>query len=225
MRRLIFAVALAAVGGCWSPAFADFIDFSQFGTTGTSVASGATGTTAGGVTFTISNGGSGFTEYCEDKNRQCDGGSYTWAGEFYKDEVILFSAASGTVTIDFSTPITSLVDLQAQANNYGAFTETLTAYDGSTVVATDSADWFNSVSDTTYGEGTIPKLSVYYALGITSITIGTTNDGGGFALGGVGGEGNITPGAPEPSTWAMMALGFAALGFAGRRSLRRAAVV
>ena len=28
---------------------------------------------------------------------------------------------------------------------------------------------------------------------------------------------------PEPSTWAMMALGFVALGFAGRRAARRAA--
>jgi hypothetical protein len=34
---------------------------------------------------------------------------------------------------------------------------------------------------------------------------------------------NVTPGIPEPSTWAMMLLGFAALGFAFRRSRRKAA--
>ena len=43
---------------------------------------------------------------------------------------------------------------------------------------------------------------------MTSIVIDTTNDGGGFALGET----------PEPSTWAMMAIGFAGLGLLGYRS-------
>jgi hypothetical protein len=129
------------------------------------------------------------------------------------------------VTIDFSKPITSLVDLQAQANPGGAFTETLDAYNGATLVASDTADWYNGISGPP-GEGTIPKLSVAWAAGITSITISTTNDGGpfgGLALGGIGGVNNS--GIPEPSTWAMMALGFVGLAFAGRRARRSAPAI
>jgi hypothetical protein len=38
-------------------------------------------------------------------------------------------------------------------------------------------------------------------------------------------EGTITPGVPEPSTWAMMALGFVGLGFLGYRSSSKAASI
>ena len=34
-------------------------------------------------------------------------------------------------------------------------------------------------------------------------------------------QGSVALGTPEPSTWALMALGFAGLGFAGLRSSRR----
>jgi hypothetical protein len=37
--------------------------------------------------------------------------------------------------------------------------------------------------------------------------------------------GGVTATAPEPSTWAMMVLGFAGLGFAGYRRTRKAAAV
>jgi hypothetical protein len=38
-------------------------------------------------------------------------------------------------------------------------------------------------------------------------------------------DGSMTAVVPEPSTWAMMLLGFAGLGFAGYRSSRRAGVI
>ena len=37
--------------------------------------------------------------------------------------------------------------------------------------------------------------------------------------------GGVTATAPEPSTWAMMILGFAGLGFAGYRKSRKAAAI
>lgn len=218
MRALWFGtVALVALAA--SPANADFINFAQFGPTGTALGSPTTGTTVGGVPFSISDtGNAGFTEFCEDKSRLC-APTFTWAGEFFLDEVILFNnGAVSPVDLSFATPITSLTDLQAQSNAPGAFTETLTAYDGSTVVDTDSADWTNGVSGPP-GEGTIPTLSVAFAGGITSISISTTNDSEGFALGGIGGVNNS--GVPEPSTWGVMAIGLAGLSLAWYRGRRK----
>lgn len=40
----------------------------------------------------------------------------------------------------------------------------------------------------------------------------------------IGGGGTTTPGTPEPSTWVMMIMGFAGLGFAGYRGSRKTAV-
>lgn len=221
MRNLCLGtVALAAVMA--SPAHADFINFAQFGPVGTAVANGAVGTTLSGVHFGITDSGAAFTEYCESKARTC-AATDTWAGEFYANEVILFdNFGAGPVKISFTSPLTSLTDLQAQANDYGAFSETLDAFNSiGTMVNSDTAAWFNSTSNLTYGEGTIPVLGVA-AASIAYVTVITTNNGGGFALGGVGGVGNPGgPTIPEPSTWAMMVIGLAGLGFARYRGLWR----
>jgi hypothetical protein len=48
--------------------------------------------------------------------------------------------------------------------------------------------------------------------------------GGDFtSLGFTGGGFNGIPGVPEPTTWAMMLLGFAGIGFAGFRRTKRSA--
>jgi hypothetical protein len=222
MRNLCLGtVALAALVA--SPAHADFINFALFGPTGTAVGSPGSGTTSNGVPFTISDSGNaGFQELCEDKTRACGPAADTWAGEFYLDEVILFNdSASSPVTITFATPITSLTDLQAQAENGGPFTETLDAFNGTTLVASDSAAWDNGGGGPP-GEGTIPKLSIDFAGGITSVTISTTNDDSGFALGGIGGVNNTIP---EPSTWALTIIGLAGLGFARHGGSRRTAAL
>jgi len=52
---------------------------------------------------------------------------------------------------------------------------------------------------------------------LTSASDDTAND---FAIGAV----SLETAVPEPSTWAMMLLGFAGLGFAGYRASRRTAV-
>ncbi|HXA38151.1 MAG TPA: PEPxxWA-CTERM sorting domain-containing protein [Phenylobacterium sp.] len=200
------AVALAALA---APAFADSIDFAQFGPVGTNVANGATGLTFDGVTFTINGPNSGFTEYKEGTN---------WNGEFAHGETILFDGfGSGGVTIDFGTAVTSILHLEAQANLSGAYTATMTAFDGLTNLGSVS---YNANNDLV-SEGTIPYLD-FSAPSITRVVVTTTNDGEGFALGGTGGVGNAPPGVPEPATWAMMLVGFGGLGAVLRTRRRHA---
>jgi hypothetical protein len=126
------------------------------------------------------------------------------------------------VTIDFASPIASILHLEAQANDYGSYTASLTAFNGATNLGTVSYNAFNDL----FSEGSIPYLD-FSAPAITRIVIATTNDGAGFALGGTGGVGNEPPGVgaggvPEPASWAMMLIGFGGLGGA-LRSRRRAA--
>jgi hypothetical protein len=202
------ATALAALMA--APAFADSIDFAQFGPEFTSIANGATGLTNGGVSFTIFSPNGGFEELKEGSS---------WDGEFANGETILFdNEGSGEVEIDFATAITSILHLEAQANDFGAYTATLSAFDGATLLGSVSDNAFNDLTS----EGSIPFLNISGAH-ITSIRIGTTNDGAGFALGGTGGVNNAPPGVPEPATWAMMLLGFGGLG-AMLRTRRRAGV-
>jgi hypothetical protein len=217
MRSLCLgAVALAAVAA--SPAHADLINFAQFGAPGTTVGSPGSGTTSNGVPFTISDtGNAGFVQNCEDKTRACAPAADTWVGEFALDEDVLFNnGASSPVTINFATAITSLSNFQAEPDNGGPFTETLDAFNGTTLVASDSAAWVNGGGGPP-GEGTIPQLSVDFAGGITSVTISTTNDSSGFAVGGIVSANNTIP---EPSTWALAIIGLAGLGFARCRGSR-----
>jgi hypothetical protein len=83
--------------------------------------------------------------------------------------------------LTFFEPITSLT-LAAQANNFGAYTETIKA--SNTVIsdfpiATASADLFNDLTS----EGTVRFLTVVGS-GINFVEITTTNDSFGFALAG-----------------------------------------
>ena len=208
MKNFLFgAAAIFALAGA-APAFADSIDFAQFGAPGSTFGSPLVGTTNGGVSFSVASPAGSFSEYLEDATRSYD---YSWAGEFAKGETILYdNGGSGAVTIDFATPVTSVLDLEAQANNYGAYTATLIAYDGTTELGSVSYDAFNDAGNAGV-EGTIPNLN-FSASAITSIVIGTTNDSYGFALGGTGGFNNPVPGAPEPGTWALMFGGIAMIG-------------
>ena len=187
-----------------APAFADSIDFAQFGAEFTNVANGATGVTNGGVNFTIFGPGANFTEYQEGSG---------WAGEFANGQLILFDGGPGAVTINFATAINSIQHLEAQANLVGAYTATLTAFAGLTNLGSVSYNSMNNLGP----EGSIPYLD-FFGAGITSITISTTNDGAGFALGGTGGRDNAPPGGvPEPASWALMISGFGLAGAALRR--------
>lgn len=207
-KKIVLGVAMTsavALGvGCTGSAMADTINFGQFSGT---VANGSTGVTTGGVSFTITGPGSGFQVLQQD---------VTWAGNFPNNTPVLFDGyGAGSVEIDFSSSITSISKIAIESNEYGSFVGTLNAYNGSTLLGTSTV---NGVSADI--PNTAPAFD-FSGLGITRIVISTTNDGEGFGLGGVGGQGGYVGGVPEPSTWAMMMLGFAGLGFMGYRRTRK----
>lgn len=210
MKKYLAAAAAVIALGCVGAAHADNINFAQFGADGTGLGNSVTGTTTGGVGFTLIGPGSGFTIL-----GQCPGPpACGWSGNFPNATSVLYdNGVSGPVTIDFNTPISSISELGVEANLFGPYTATLQAYDGMTLVGTDTV---SSVS--AYAPGTVVSFN-FSSPTITSIVISTTDDYEGFGLGGSGGTGGYD--VPEPATWAMLLVGFGAIGAAMRSSRRR----
>jgi len=199
--------------GAGLAAKADMLDIPQFLPDGTINAS-PSGTTIGGVTYTVIGPNEDFTTFVEGTD---------WNGEFTIGQAILWdgrlavygpgSYGPGSVTIEFSSGISSLT-LAAQALDYGPYTETMWAYSGLTLVDVVGASAFNHMDDALYA-GTVPYLTVT-GNDITSVVVATTNDGAGFAIG------DAVP-VPEPSTYALMLVGFGLIGFVAYRRSRNGA--
>ena len=189
-----------------APAMADTINFGQFGAEGSSVSDPTSGVTADGVHFTISGPGAGFTVLKEGSS---------WAGEFATGTPLLFDNKSpGAVTITFASPLSSLTSLSIQDNLTGGYTAFVGVYSGATFINTFQYAAVNNLGP----EGSIPSFDIPVS-GFDKLIITTTNDGFGWALGGVVGSF-----VPEPGTWTLMLLGFGALGVALRARRRHAAV-
>jgi PEP-CTERM motif len=204
MKRGLLAAISAATMAFTVPAFADSINWGQWGYV--AVVGSLSGVTADGVAFTITSPGTGFEVLQQ---------GVSWFGIFPTDAPVLFDGdTSGDDSITFATPITSLT-LAAEADLYGAFNEYMYAYDASSTLV-DAENVLGLTS--TYAPGTETFFTVA-GPGIVTINVGTSNDSLGFGLG--GGSVSIVP---EPSTWAMMLLGFAGLGFAGYRKAKASAV-
>jgi len=201
---ILFAAGLAIAA---APAFADTINFGQFGSEGTSVADGASGVTTGGVDFTVTGPGNGYTIYDESP-------AGDWNGQFVSGTPLLFdNSTPGAIDINFATPISSITGIALQDNYFGAYTATLTAYNSSDV---ELGSVTYSSNNEGVGSGPIPTFD-FSSAGISEIVFTSTNDGLGAALGGVGG-------VPEPATWALMLTGIAGLGAAMRFGRRKAAI-
>jgi hypothetical protein len=144
-----------------------------------------------------------------------------------------------TATFDFSTSKSEALDLYLgsdnSANSAGnAFDNlelqvvNLTAQKdlaSFTFTGLSGAEKFFSqdpVSLGTFGVGS-QSIEVEYSLGYNSGTSAVPGDGFGFTYALVDPRSRLA--APELSTWAMMALGFAGLAFAGYRRSRKAAVL
>jgi hypothetical protein len=137
-------------------------------------------------------------------------------------------AGTGVNTITFSQPITDpVMGIWSLGNggddaNYtfsGAEPFTIIAggpseeYGGSSIVPNGGADSVTGAE----GNGTLQFVGTY-----SQITFTNTNfeNWYGFTLG-VDGLAPPPPAVPEPSTWVMMLVGFAGLGYAGYRASRR----
>jgi len=207
VKMLTIAAPLALLSVGIVPAFADSIDFAQFGTAFTSESNSITGTTNDGVSFTMTGPGAGFTVLVEPTS---------WGGEFATGTCLLFdNRASGAVTIDFATPISSITDLGLEDNYYGGFSATLTAYDGATLLGTDS---YSSVS--AFSPGTLPSFT-FTSPSITAIVLTSTNDGRGVGIGGTTTSSFPQVDAPEVDAPEPMTLALFGAGLAGLGAMRR----
>ena len=209
MRSLMLGMAITVAGLVFAvaPAQAESFSFGDFFFAGQTAANGFSSVTDQATPYSASGPGAGFT-FLQQGGSGADG----WAGDFKPDVLVLYDdGASGAVTIAFSSPVDSITGLAAEPKLGGAYTATLTAFDGGALLGSSS---YSSVSGK--GEGTISYFD-FSAPGITSIVISTTNDSGGIGIG------SDNPGIPEPASWALMLLGFGAVG-GGMRARRRRAV-
>jgi hypothetical protein len=194
-KVLLATVALSFAG--LLPANADTINFGQFGPDGTSLGQVFTGTTTGGVSFEV------VTPTAAGASVLQQGGDFV--GQFSTNTLLVFVGQTGPTDIIFLTPISSISGFGLEDNLFGPFSATLTATDiNGNVLGTDT---YSSVSAN--APGTLPSFS-FAAPGIFEIALTSTNDSLGYALGSVGA-------VPEPSTWAMMILGFLGVGFVAYR--------
>jgi hypothetical protein len=112
--------------------------------------------------------------------------------------------------LTFATPVTA-AGAYIEADDFGPFTTEIT------VNGTDTFSVNGDSADT--GDGTTPFIG-WSGGPIKTIEFELTASGGGvgdngdFALG----TASLSSAIPEPSTWAMMLLGFAGLDFAGWRA-------
>jgi len=204
MKKILVATLILTSGGV---ALADTINFAQIGPDGTTATASTTtpltGVTAGGVDWSLVSPNGGVTMYQEGLD---------WDGDFVAGTPLMFDNwGGGPLTIDFTTAIASLT-LAAQANAVGTFTETMLAYNGTTLVDVVTGTDYNPGQPNTTGEGTIPYLTVTNTLnagaGITSVLVETTNDSEGIGL--------ADP-VPEPSTYALLLTGLGLVYVAARR--------
>jgi PEP-CTERM motif len=137
------------------------------------------------------------------------------------DPNVVYDYLNGTITLDFTVPVSEI-----GAYVTGNFSITESIYDGATLLGTTATGGANA---TGAGTGLDPNifLDLSSMENITSAVF-TNNQGGAsntFTLDDVtvvSSTGIITNGVPEPSTWALMGLGFAGIGIAACRRSRKA---
>jgi PEP-CTERM motif len=146
------------------------------------------------------------------------------------------SARAGTFTPTFSPASASAVDVSFPSPNIFEHWDIVSdlVIMGSGDLPNDTYTWNNSILP----DGVIPQLADY-SLSITDVTTGDTGVANGMV--GIGDplfmgfsesgtltfspSGGATPAVPEPSTWAMLILGFAGIGFMAYRRKSKPALM
>jgi hypothetical protein len=229
-NRIFLTAATVICALAAAPALADTIDFTQWGGAGATLGNGGTGHTSGGAGIEISGPASnGFTVFI-----QTTGG---WQGQFADAASLLYdNDIPGPVTITFATgadltPIQSISDITAQADDFGPYTTTFEAFscNGETLVA-DCAGKGQLIgvghfsSDNLGNADTIPGFSfTSTSADIAYIVLSTTDDADGIGVGPTATTNVVVTGVPEPATWTLLMGGFGALGAALRFGRRRTA--
>ena len=226
-RNAFAAVAVLAAGVSTSeaalteltsrPVAEDTIYWSQLGVPLTDVPTPVSFTSVGNIIGTASLNNNGTAQLYE---QCCAGITGTFDGNFSPGDIVFYTDKSGPLTLAFDTPV-QIAGAQILDNVYGPFTAQIEAFSGKTLLGTFS----ESGVTTTSADGSAIFLGVEdLSEGITSVEFSITEAPEGrpltdFAINQVTLQARSVP---EPSTWAMMLLGFAGLGYAGYRSTRKA---
>ncbi len=202
----------AVIGVTSASAFSadDFIRWCQLGASGTWVNPGTTATSDGGIGATLDTAGTGF--------QRIDQGTTSWFGNFAPGTPLLWTSGQGPdITIPLDQPVYA-VGAQIQANFFGTFIAKIIGSDGGILgsfTETGNSTGANDGSAIFIGlKSTLKDISK-----IEFVLPGASYMPNDFAIGPISLQSCI----PEPSTWGMMIIGFAGIGLAARRRVRRAA--
>jgi hypothetical protein len=205
------------VGTTTRAGYNDSTDWGQLGACNQSVAPTFTATSVGGLTVTGSDA-SGHVQEDIQRNADNTGGcTYDgWYGNFAPGANMLYtgfedSVGSGPITLGFSSPVSG-AGLQIGNSPYGAFTATIDAYNGATLLGT-----FTEVGvETNAADNSAIFIGINDLTGpdITSIVIGVP--GGDFSVNQLSLLTNANT-VPEPSSVGMaLLLGLGVIGAARR---------
>jgi hypothetical protein len=209
-KALILVTDAAALGAV------DAIDWSQTGPSGATFSSPLNVVSAAGVNASVSSA-QGILQTSTENTTE-------WFGNFPNSQRVLTTAGYGPdITLTFAAPVMG-VGAQLQSAAYGSFVGHMTVYgqnnnvigsfseNGNSTDANDGSAIFLGLLDST-----ADIFKVTYTL--DSATFAQNY----FAVGTVDLAGPVAA-VPEPSTWTMMILGFAGLGFLGYRRSRKSAL-
>jgi PEP-CTERM motif len=244
LRIVGISLGGAAFVAAAQPASADVVYWTNWtsATVGSPTGGSATGTITlpGGTTITVTYSGEVTSE--TEVNGTATSGYPSWLpASTYADGTVVQDAptyrdiiaqnggaGTGVNTITFSEPIAgpvmaiwSLGDGSDDANYTFSGAEPFTIiaggpsdeYGGSSIVPNGGADSVTGAE----GNGTLQFVGTY-----SQITFTNTNNENWYGFT-IGVDGLAPPPVPEPSTWVMMILGFAGLGFAGYRQRQKLA--
>ena len=173
----------------------------------------------GGITFTASPGGSGGYPFGGNSGK----GSVIGQGSYGLGANGSFGGAATYIGVDSGTGFDTLTFAHA-VSSFGAYFNyapgfgddpTISTFDGSTLLATFDLATLAPIST----PGGFNEFS-FRGITDTSADITSVEFGGSYLLLAGSPSGGIAGGVPEPSTWAMMVIGFAGLGFAGYRQTK-----